>query len=282
MIKKQTALQRTPFGFSFLVTLFSLILFSLVLTVGCSKKPGPYEHSRKPAPKYTGQKTIPGKTTSKTPATQRPYTIAGKRYTPMDSAHGYQEKGIASWYGKKFHGRKTSNGETYNMYAMTAAHKTLPMGTWVKVYSHDTGKEVTLRVNDRGPFVTGRIIDLSHTGAKKIGVIGPGTARVTVTALGKATAYSKTTKEPTTFKALDYWKGNFTVQVGAFKVKTNAENYRKKLSATYLNAHFVPYEDDRGLFYRVRIGKFTNLDEANQFSQRLMTEGFDKTFAVAE
>jgi peptidoglycan lytic transglycosylase len=282
MTKKQLARQRTPFGVSFLLIFFSLIIFPLVLTVGCSKQPVPYEHSRKPAPKYTGQKTTPGKTSGKTPATQRPYTIAGKQYTPMASAHGYEEKGIASWYGKKFHGRKTSNGETYNMYAMTAAHKTLPMGTWVKIHSHDTGKKVTLRVNDRGPFVTGRIIDLSYTGAKKLGVIGPGTARVTVTALGKATAYSKTTKEPTTFKPLDYWKGNFTVQVGAFKVKTNAENYRKKMSATYLNAHLVPYEDDRGLFYRVRIGKFTNLKDAVQFSERLMTEGFDNTFAVAE
>ena len=278
MIKKQTNLQRPPFRFSFLLILFSLILFSLVLNLGCSKRSKPYEHSKKPAPKYTGQKT----TTGKTPATQRPYTIAGKQYTPMDSAHGYEENGIASWYGKQFHGRKTSNGETYNMYAMTAAHKTLPMGTWVKVHSHDTGKEVTLRVNDRGPFVTGRIIDLSYTGANDIGMLGPGTARVTVTALGEATAFSEKTHEPTTFKPLDYWKGDFTVQVGAFKVKTNAENYRKKLSETYLNAHLVTYEDDRGLFYRVRIGKFTNLDEATQFSERLKNEGFDDTFAVAE
>jgi rare lipoprotein A len=261
----------------FFLTFFSLIIFSQVLSTGCSTKlDSPYDYSKKlPAP---GQKT----TTGKTPATQRPYTIKGKQYTPMANAHGYEEKGKASWYGKKFHGRKTSNGETYNMYAMTAAHKTLPMGTWVKVYSLDTHKEVTLRVNDRGPFVTGRIIDLSYTGAKKIGMVGPGTARVKVTALGKATSYSKTTNEPVAFKSLNYWEGNFTVQVGAFKVKTNAENYRKKLSNTYLNAHFITYEDYRGRFYRVRIGKFDNLKEAVQFSEKLMAEGFGHSFAVAE
>jgi len=272
MIKKQFPLSLIEVG-------VFLLIFSLIFTFGCSKKlPAPYDYGKNQPAKSPGQKS----TTGKSPATQRPYTIKGKRYTPMVNAHGYVEKGVASWYGKKFHGRKTSNGETYNMYALTAAHKTLPMGTWVKVYNRDTHQEIIVRVNDRGPFVTGRIIDMSYTGAKKLGMVGPGTARVMVTALGKATAYSKKTKEPTTFKPLDYWQGNFTVQVGAFKVKTNAQTYRKKLAATYLNAHIIPYEDDRGQFYRVRIGKFAKLTEANQFSERLMTEGFGRTFAVGE
>lgn len=222
----------------------------------------------------------PGK---KSPATQRPYTVKGERYVPLASSHGYVEKGIASWYGRKFHGRKTSNGETYNMYDMTAAHKTLPMNTWVKVENLDNGKEVTLRINDRGPFVRGRIIDLSYTGAQKLGVVGPGTARVRVTALGRATSFDTADKStPVAFKPVDYWKGNFTVQVGAFKVRTNAENYRQKLSKTYINAHIVPYEDDRGQFYRVRIGKFSKLEEAVEFSDQLLKEGFDAAFAVAE
>ncbi len=267
MIKKQCPLART-LG-------FLLVIFFLALTFGCSKKLAPYEYGKSQPTSSSGQK-------SKSPATQRPYTIKGKQYTPMASAHGYVEKGIASWYGKKFHGRKTSNGETYNMYAMTAAHKTLPMGTWVRVYNRDTRQEVTLRVNDRGPFVRGRIIDLSYTGAKKLGMVGPGTARVKVTALGKATSYSKKTHAPVAFKPVNYWKGNFTVQVGAFKVKANAENYRKKLSNTYLNSHIIPYEDDRGHFYRVRIGKFTNLKDADRFSEKLMTEGFGQAFAVGE
>ena len=218
-----------------------------------------------------------------TKATQRPYRIAGKRYYPMASAKGYVEKGRASWYGKKFHGRKTSNGETYNMYAMTAAHKTLPMNTWVRVDNLENGRNVTVRINDRGPFVAGRIIDLSYTAANRLGIVGPGTARVKVTALGKATAYSKKSHTPVNFKPVDYWKGNFTVQVGAFKVRSNAEKYRIKLSKNYLNAHVVPYVDYRGAFHRVRIGKFNNLDDAVAFSERLVArEGFHHAFAVAE
>ncbi|MBU0973064.1 MAG: septal ring lytic transglycosylase RlpA family protein [Proteobacteria bacterium] len=270
MIQKNAPLTRIGYG---------VLLLVFLLAVGCAKRvESPYDAGKRPPPPSSGQKAPTGKI----PATQRPYTIAGKRYIPIASAQGYEETGIASWYGKKFHGRKTSNGETYNMYAMTAAHKTLPMGTWVKVYSQDTRQEVVLRVNDRGPFITGRIIDLSYTGAQKIGMVGPGTARVKVTALGEATSFSKETQEPVAFKPIDYWQGNFTVQVGAFKVKANAESYRKKLSATYLNAHIVPYEDDRGQFYRVRIGKFTNLNDADQFSERLMTEGFAQAFAVGE
>ncbi len=277
MKNKQSPPAKSQFGFFQLI--FSLLVFSLVMMFGCTKHlDSPHDYDKAPSGKSGHQKTPRGKA----PATQRPYTIKGKQYTPMASAHGYVEKGIASWYGKKFHGRKTSNGEVYNMYAMTAAHKTLPMGTWVKVYNRKTKQEVTLRVNDRGPFVTGRIIDLSYTGAKRLGMVGPGTAPVIVTALGRATSYSKKTHAPVAFKPVDYWQGNFTVQVGAFKVKTNAENYRKKLSATYLNAHFIPYEDDRGHFYRVRIGKFANLKDANQFSERLMKEGFTQAFAVAE
>ena len=254
-------------------TLMPALIFCLTIAVaGCGA--GKYDSGRgKHVDKGYGN----------TEATQRPYRIAGKHYYPMASANGYVEKGRASWYGRKFHGRKTSNGETYNMYAMTAAHKTLPMNTWVMVENLDNGKKTKVRINDRGPFVAGRIIDLSYKAAQRIGIVGPGTARVKVTALGKATAYSKKDHTPVNFKPVDYWKGNFTVQVGAFKVRTNADRYRIKLSKDYLNAHIVPYTDDRGQFYRVRIGKFTNLNDAVTFSLRLMAqEEFDHAFAVAE
>ena len=140
-----------------------------------------------------------------------------------------------------------------------------------------------MRINDRGPFVAGRIIDLSYKAARGIGIVGPGTGRVKVTALGKATAYSKKDHAPVNFAPVNYWKGNFTVQVGAFKVRTNADQYRIKLSKNYLNAHIVPYADHRGQFHRVRIGKFNNLNDAVTFSQRLMDrEGFQHAFAVAD
>ncbi len=218
----------------------------------------------------------------KTPATQKPYRIHGKKYIPIANARGFVQKGIASWYGKKFHGRKTSNGEIYNMYAMTAAHKTLPMGTWVLVENLENQRQIKVRVNDRGPFVRGRIIDLSYSGARKLGMVGPGTAKVRIRALGQATAYAGKSHSPVKFRPVNYWKGNFTVQVGAFKEKSNAQRYRDKLSRTYINAHIVVHEDYRGRFYRVRMGKFSNLANAEKFSLSLMGKGFGQVFAVAE
>lgn len=113
----------------------------------------------------------------------RTYVVRGKRYYVLNSSSGFVQRGIASWYGKKFHGRKTSNGETYNMYAMTAAHKTLPIPTYVQVTNLDNGKQVVVRVNDRGPFHANRIIDLSYSAAKKLDIVGHGTGRVEVRAI---------------------------------------------------------------------------------------------------
>ena len=104
------------------------------------------------------------------------YEVLGKNYRVMNSSYGYQETGVASWYGKKFHGRKTSNGEIYNMYAMTAAHKTLPIPVYVRVKNLSNGRSVVVKVNDRGPFIGGRIIDLSYAAAQKLDIIGTGTA----------------------------------------------------------------------------------------------------------
>ncbi|WP_413837724.1 septal ring lytic transglycosylase RlpA family protein [Desulfobacula sp.] len=256
-----------------------LMLFSLTF-FGCST---PYDqvHIPQPEPSIYKPGTLPpsGK---KKPATQNPYKIKGIQYTPIASSKGFVQTGIASWYGKKFHGRKTSNGEIYSMYAMTAAHKTLPMNTWVRVHNLKNKREIVVRINDRGPFITGRIIDLSHTGASRIGIIGAGTGKVRVTALGRAVSYSKKTKTPTDFIPVDYWKGNFTVQIGAFQVKANAKEYRYKLSKHYQNAHIAVFTDSRGTFYRVRIGQFTNLKDAVRYSEKLIAQGISTAFAVAE
>lgn len=258
-----------------IMILFSLVLFSCASTLDTAYKKAHIPPS-KPST-YT-----PSSTGQKSPATQRPYKIKGVQYTPIASADGFVQTGMASWYGRKFHGRKTSNGETYNMYAMTAAHKTLPMDTWVNVYNLKNNRKIVVRINDRGPFVSGRIIDLSYTGAKQLEIVGSGTAKVRVTALGRAISYSKETKDPIVFKPVNYWKGNFTVQVGAFQVKENAERYRHKLSINYQNTHIITFTDDRGTFYRVRIGKFTNLKDAIRFSETIIAQGFVSAFAVAE
>ena len=146
-----------------------------------------------------------------------PYTVFGKRYYPIQSALGYREIGEASWYGKKFHGRKTSSGETYDMYKMTAAHKTLPLPTYVQVRRIDTGDTVVVRVNDRGPFLKGRIIDLSYVAARKIGLVQLGKAEVEVTAI--KTIDQKSDLEQT---------GLF-LEAARFRLPENAENLRERL-----------------------------------------------------
>jgi rare lipoprotein A len=211
----------------------------------------------------------------------KPYRVYGHWYQPLPNARDFIQKGRASWYGKKFHGRRTSNGEIYDMYDLTAAHKTLPFGTFVRVENLDNGHRVDVRINDRGPFVRGRIIDLSYTAAKQIGMVGPGTARVRVVALGAPVPDQKAGQQPD-YLPIDYYSGNFTFQVGAFAERTNAQRLVQKLDQIYHNAHMVPYHDGSRTFYRVRVGRSTSLEEAIRQEQELVQDGFPDTFIVAE
>lgn len=149
----------------------------------------------------------------------KPYKINGVTYYPMESADGYNEVGIASWYGPGFHGKLTANGETYNQKAMTAAHKTLPLPTLVKVENLENGKSVVVRVNDRGPYSKGRIIDLTEVAARRLGMIDKGTAKVRVSVLSEDPDCYVTAGHEVNID-----KGNFAVQIGAF---TNAENAKR-------------------------------------------------------
>lgn len=149
----------------------------------------------------------------------KPYKINGITYYPMESADGYSEVGIASWYGPGFHGKLTANGETYNQKAMTAAHKTLPLPTLVKVENLENGKSVVVRVNDRGPYSKGRIIDLTEVAARRLGMIDKGTAKVRVSVLSEDPDCYVTAGHEVNID-----KGNFAVQIGAF---TNAENAKR-------------------------------------------------------
>jgi rare lipoprotein A len=218
-----------------------------------------------------------------TPGYPKPYKALGQWYQPLPHARGYEERGIASWYGEDFHGRKTSSGETYDMFGLTAAHKTLPLGTHVRVDNLANGKSIELRINDRGPFVRGRVIDLSFGAAKQIGLVGPGTAPVEVTALGvvASPATRSESGQPSNIP-LDYYSGNFTFQVGAFRDRRNAERLNRELAQTYTNAHIVAFDSPRGMFFRVRVGRCTSLEEAIAYEQALMEKGFKDAFAVAE
>ena len=213
------------------------------------------------------------------PGHPKPYRVGKTWYQPIPDAQGFKERGVASWYGSDFHGRKTSSGEIYDMYAMTAAHKTLPLGTYVRVRNLHNGKTIDVRINDRGPFVAGRIIDLSYTGAKQLEIVGPGTAPVEVIALGMAAGVSNGKQ---TYVKMDYEKGTFTLQVGAFLEQANAERLKAKLDETFKNAHVVSYFDGRNTFYRVRVGRCTTLTQAEEYERILKDYGYESAMIVAE
>ena len=240
--------------------IFSLLCGSIISLTGCG-----------------GPETRP----SSLPGHPPPYKIGKKWYQPMRHADGFQQKGIASWYGKKFHGRKTSNGEIYDMYAMTGAHKTLPLGTYVRVRNLRNDQEVVVRINDRGPFVDGRIVDLSYSAAKKIGLVGPGTAPVSLVALGIPRETISAGKPKRTFVAANYYVGDFVVQVGAFKEKGNAEALMNRLAAKYEGAHIAVYDGMEGTFYRVRVARCRTLDEARRYEWMLEEDGFPQAIVVA-
>ncbi|MGM0593397.1 MAG: septal ring lytic transglycosylase RlpA family protein [Pseudomonadota bacterium] len=211
------------------------------------------------------------------------YVVMGKRYHVMKESTGYVERGIASWYGKKFHGRKTSNGETYDMYAMTAAHKTLPIPAYVQVTNLDNGRQVVVRVNDRGPFHEGRIIDLSYTAAKKLDIIGHGTGRVEVRALEPGQPMPATTRTASTptrpsgarvEKAIapkgSEPKPTLYLQLGSFISMDNAESLRARLALNNVSgASILRTSADRKQVYRVRVGPLKSVREADRIASRI-------------
>lgn len=213
------------------------------------------------------------------PATQAPYVIKNKRYYPIPSAKGYRERGIASWYGGDFHGRRTSNGEIYDMYAMTAAHKTLPMNTVVRVKNLENDREIVVRINDRGPFVRGRIIDLSYTAGKKLGLVAKGTAKVDVIALAEG-KLDKGTGQPTlVYGALE--SGEFYVQIGAFTEKINAIKLQKRFTDAGHTAVIQKYFGPKKIFYRVQVYVGKSLKNAEQAEKALLASGYDGCFIIA-
>jgi rare lipoprotein A len=196
-----------------------------------------------------------------TPATPPAVAPAPKHNKPtsVPAPSGYTEEGNASWYGVPFHGRHASNGEVYDMYKLTAAHRTLPFETMVRVTNLNNGKSTIVRITDRGPFVDNRIIDLSLAAAREVDSVGAGVVPVRVEVLG----------------GVDPTAGFFTVQVGAFRERANAERLRDRLTASYSPIFIQQYDSPDGVFYRVRVGKISGEDAAHQFGEQLHgREGF--------
>lgn len=218
----------------------------------------------------------PDATQPRQKASQKPYTVMGQRYEPLKTHEGFVQSGIASWYGKDFHGKKTSNGEIYDMHAMTAAHKTLPLGVFVKVRNTANGSETVVRVNDRGPFVKGRIIDLSYSAAKKLGVDIAGTAPVRIEALGYRGSGGAQ------YKAIEnYDAGNFTVQIGSFKDYANAQRLSGEMRKVFGFSEVRMTNINGELFHRVTAGKYSSLQAAEQAERDFSDHGYPGSFAVA-
>ncbi len=193
------------------------------------------------------------------------YEVFGKRYYVMDSSAGFTERGIASWYGTKFHGRRTSSGETYDMYKMTAAHKSLPLPTYVEVRNLDNNRKIIVRVNDRGPFHEGRIIDLSYTAATKLDIVQKGTGNVEIRALSSNTSGTTQTAKKPAPSAPVSGKEAIYVQVGAFSDKSNANALKQKLSE--LSSHLVTIRHvviNGKALYRVLVGPIFHIDIADK------------------
>lgn len=230
------------------------------------------------------------------PYANRPYTALGKNYTPLTATGSYKERGVASWYGKKFHGQRTSSGEIYDMYAMTAAHTTLPIPSYVRVTNLANGKSVVVRVNDRGPFLHSRLIDLSYTAAHKLGITGNGSGEVEVESLavndmapaGLAQAEpartAPLTSEPLKVEPLlpepvkkiaalpnaAPGKGTVYLQLGAFKSQEGAESFLARMRPELEGGgeKVGLYHKDDGLI-RVHMGPYASVDEARYNAEKL-------------
>jgi len=245
-----------------MVFLVSLIFF----TTGCSQRSGTYK-----ATHYTSE--------ARHKATMRPYTVLGKRYHPTFVKVGDKMKGISSWYGPNFHGKQTSNGERYDMHGYTAAHKTWPMDTMVKVTNLDNAKSTIVRINDRGPFVKGRIIDCSYQAGKKLGLDRTGIARVEIQVVGfagKVTPQHRITKQQRTQTQERVMITDFGIQVGAFRRYQGAQIFKERYGS--LDSHYRAivkrFENvDGAPLYRVWLMGFRSDEEARDFIASYHLEG---------
>jgi rare lipoprotein A len=223
---------------------------SFLATAGCARHVSTSRApvSVPPAPGYPSPSSGAPPTASRQPA------IAGS----------YVEEGVASWYGVPFNGRRTSNGEIYDMHELTAAHRTLPFGAMVRVTNLQNGKQIDVRITDRGPFVGNRVIDLSLAAAQSIDMIGPGTAQVRLEIIGGPSPQI----------------GYFGVQVGAFRSRDNAERLGARLEPRYPPISIANYDSPTGTMYRLRVGRVATQQAATRLAEQLKDDGQATTFVV--
>ena len=231
------------------------------------------------------------------------YTVYGVTYSPLTDSRDYRERGIASWYGKKFHSKRTSSGEPYDMYAMTAAHKTLPLPSYARVRNLQNGRSVVVRVNDRGPFLHNRLIDLSYAAAARLGILGTGTGVVEVEAVSPEEPETQTAQVKTyplqviapAAAAEELPKSQAAaagpklyLQVGAFTQWDNAAKLRNRLEREALRPISIQSSQaagngpDAARVYRVRVGPLTNVEEGDRLTERAAQLGVPDARIVVE
>jgi len=254
--------------------LIALVVSVLSMVSGCASH-RPLAASQPPPEPSSTPETTSESAKNSTPSPPRSGTAAKRRRdASIPVPAGYTEQGEASWYGVPFHGRQASNGEIYDMNKLTAAHRTLPFETMVRVTNERNGKSTVVRITDRGPFVNNRIIDLSYAAAREIESIGPGVVPVRLEVLSTG---------------INPEAGFFTIQVGSFRERANAERLRERLSAAYSPTFVKRYDTGNGAFYRVHVGKVSGEEAAKEFGERLRSrEGvtpmvirLDDTFSEA-
>jgi rare lipoprotein A len=254
---------------------FSVVFTWLLCSCGTHKFP------LRPAPPSSQSRTVvlPSSEKGKFPEY---YEVNGDRYYPLSDAEGFVQFGKASWYGPKFQGRPTSSGQVFDMYKKTAAHKILPLFTVVKVTNLSNQKWVIVPINDRGPFVNGREIDLSYAAAAEIDLIRVGVANVQVIALGKEVGKTEGgEKLGPVVEVGDFKTGEFTVQVGAFQNKENALRLAERMKRYHEYVNVADYTDgDDRLWYRVTVSKSRTLDQATDILKGLGKMGFLSAFIV--
>jgi peptidoglycan lytic transglycosylase len=262
-----------PLSFATVRLLAAICLCGWVLT-GCSiagRRPSPPTPEAVPPPPANVD-TIPDAIPRREPRSAHGnppfYKVLGKRYVVLATADGYLERGVASWYGPTFHGENTSNGEKYDMFGMTAAHKTLPLPCYARVTNLKNGRSVIVRINDRGPFVANRLIDLSYSAAAKLDMLKEGTTLVEVRAL--------TVQEPDNLtRSAEAPPPALYIQVGAFAEQANAQRVLDRLHTGGLASAFIlTPPDGKPVLYRVRLGPVSTVPEFDQLAARLKILGF--------
>jgi peptidoglycan lytic transglycosylase len=299
----------------------TLALLSLLILGACSStRPGGYYQDDGPDKSPRDVSNIPDAVPKSEPRARsgnKEYVVFGKTYVPLADASGYRERGVASWYGKKFHGQRTSSGEPYDMYTMSAAHRTLPLPSYVRVRNLENGRTAIVRVNDRGPFLHNRVIDLSYAAATKLGIVGTGTGLVeveTVTSpadapvqvaqppkietrgigvlptaeaaplppVSIATASAPSAPATAPAPATPIAAAQIFVQAGAFRDWNNAEALRLRLERAAFKPILVHtvLVDKQPRVYRVRIGPIASVAEGDRLTETLARHGVDALIVV--